>query len=105
MHNSLSLLPEPLKPRVANVMLSYMTSMAVLWGISMPHKVCLIRLRILQHLGRFVFGLQGRLIDAASIEDCPGQERQESRPHIAILRIVDVLTCLEGKCNSLLSAC
>ena len=71
----------------------------------MPQKVCLIRLRILQHLRGIIFGLQGRLMDVASIEDCPDQERQESRPHIVISRIVDFLTCFEGKCHSLLSAC
>ena len=71
----------------------------------MPQKVCLIRLHVLQHLRRFVFGLQVQLIDVASIEDCLGQGRQDSRPHIAITHIVDFLTCLEGKCSSLLSVC
>ena len=71
----------------------------------MPQKVCLIRLRILKHMRRFVIGFKGRLIDVASLEGCPGQERQESRPHIAISHIIDNLTCLEGKCNSLLSVC
>jgi len=47
-------------------------------------------------------GLQGRLLDVASIEGCPGHERQESRPHIATSPVVHVLTCSEGKCSSVL---